>query len=594
MTRRIQGALACLAAGWLLSGCASYKGNAELMSLTMLGSYGEAREEAITDAITDPRNRSYLLDRQKILVLSVAEGVPESAEGLADYVYDQLRTQGLNADKGVATFLVGERGVRIWKGEPFEQAMAYYMLAVLDGMLDDWGNVRASASGSIFQLRDLSQAIAQENADGEEAADQQGPTSPEEQVRQREAVLAAAEENEKAKKDKGDDDSEDDNDLGVDYAMTASDFELGYVMKAIAERHLGYPDLQQTLDQLTDKAPRLDHYADAVRNGDYNTVLVVDYGLAPQKIATGMDGVIAAFEPRTPSDDAQLVVSTQGREAMFPIVTDVNRLATDLKWNNLEDMRKAKSYIGTALVVGGAATAATADSWEQALAGLLIAAAGAAMKASAKVDTRHCELLPQRTYVALLHLEDTPSDVEVHIAGKPGTRVVLPDMEAPGDGLELAYLRLPMTESPPTWAVSGEVFYASDFAAPADVEASLPFVLGGRCVRTPTPELVSIYRLAGLPDWVGYEQLMMVYQQEGIVLAQWSNEGEIGRHVLEGGKTLYSPHKGSMGFVRLFGQEHSPYRPTGPLAKSIIAELNGVDAAATLGGADDVQMETQR
>jgi hypothetical protein len=43
---------------------------------------------------------------------------------LAARLYDFLRTQGVNADTTLPSFFVGEGSARIWKGEPFEQAMA--------------------------------------------------------------------------------------------------------------------------------------------------------------------------------------------------------------------------------------------------------------------------------------------------------------------------------------------------------------------------------------------------------------------------------------------------------------------------------------
>jgi len=574
---------------WGVAGCASYRGDPRLMELTSEGRYGAAREVALARAETNPRSRGYLLDREKVLVLSVAEGVPEAAEGLGDYVYDQLRTQGLNADKTVATFLLSERGVRIWKGEPFEQALAYTTLAVLDGMLGEWGNMRASASGSIFQLRDLSQAIAAEEAAREEDSNAP-PLSEDEQVRRRELAIAAMQRQEAERDEEEPGEAEDGTELGIDYSLTASDFELGYVLKAIAERHLGYPELQQTLDQLTDKAPRLRDFAEVVRRGRYDTVLVVDYGLAPQKIATGMDGVIAAFEPRTPSDDNPLLVSVGGRTFPFPVVTDVNRLATDLKWNSLEDMRRAKSVIGTGLVIGGAAVAATADSWEQALAGLLIAGAGAAMKASAKVDTRHNEVFSQRTYVALLDLGRSPRTVELEIEGKPGSRVVLPAMTEPegAEQMQLAYARLPSDGSSPGWATAGRVLYANDVTGPVSESPAVPYVLGGRCVRTPSRALAAEYRRAGLPEWFGYDELLQLYREEGILLVERANEGLLGRHVLEGGNALYTPRMGSVGFLRLYGQEHPPYEPRGPLAKRLLEEMHGEGKEAGLGRMTEV------
>ena len=52
-----------------------------------------------------------------------------------------------------------------------------------------------------------------------------------------------------------------------------------------------------------------------------------------------------------------MVTSAGGASGQFPVVTDLNRLAQDVKWTNLEDLRLAKSAIGDVLLVGGGVTA---------------------------------------------------------------------------------------------------------------------------------------------------------------------------------------------------------------------------------------------
>ena len=50
-------------------------------------------------------------------------------------------------DAGGGTVLVGEKDSRFWKGEPFEQAMAYHMIAVNDALEGDPGLVNSGAEG---------------------------------------------------------------------------------------------------------------------------------------------------------------------------------------------------------------------------------------------------------------------------------------------------------------------------------------------------------------------------------------------------------------------------------------------------------------
>ena len=115
------------------------------MQLVRSGEYGRARERVLDQlgAGISRDDRSYTLERMKLLTLGVDDGVTDATEVAADQVYDLLRTQGLNDDKTVATFLFGEGGTRIYKGEPYEQALAYTYVALFDGMMGEWGNVRA-------------------------------------------------------------------------------------------------------------------------------------------------------------------------------------------------------------------------------------------------------------------------------------------------------------------------------------------------------------------------------------------------------------------------------------------------------------------
>jgi len=336
-------------------GCA-YQANEELMSAVAVGEFGRARESAILAAETDPKNRNYMLDRQKILITALADGTPSATEGNVDVVYDYLRAQGLNEDRTVGSILVGEGLARIWKGEPYEQAIAYCHIAAFDGLRGDWGNVRASASNSLFLLRDFSDAIARGRTVASE--NQKFTLSEDESVAAREAIAYDLANRGREAKDAGKKAEE----VEPEYRLVPSDFELGYVLTAIANDQLNQrEEREEALRGLQSIAPRLKGYARSVRSGRYNTVVMVDYGFGPEKYATGYDNVIEAYRPRMPSGDEPLVVRWNGQSRSFPVVTDINRLAEDTKWANLEGFRKAKSVVGTGLVTAGAVVMGTSD-----------------------------------------------------------------------------------------------------------------------------------------------------------------------------------------------------------------------------------------
>jgi hypothetical protein len=553
-----------------LGGCAGYKGDVSLIAETRAGELGVARERAAAAATNDTTSRSYMLDRVKQLTLALADGVPMSAEVTADRLYDYLRTQGVNEGADGGVLLVGESNATTWKGEPFEQAMTLGYIAILDGINGDWGNVRAVANNALFQVRDLSKALNAAKSQADDIKLSAG-SAEDEDLANRERVIGSVA---LAEKDGAT------NALEASSQLAVSDFELGYVLKAIAVRKMGQSntaELDETVSLLNRVAPRLGDFAARLRTDEYNAVFVVDYGIGPEKIRKGPDGAIAGYKPRTPSGDQPLRIAVGGRQAAFPVVTDLNRLALDLKWNNFEDLRLAKSYIGTGLIAAGATVAVVGNNRNAALVGLGLILAGAISKATAGADTRHVEIMPQRVYVAYASLTADLNTVELAIDGIPGSRIVLPAVPRPESGkTDLHYVRLP--DSNAAWMTSGQVYYSNDFVTTTGRQ--LPFILGGNCVRTPTEAALAAYQSAGYLQGMTLNDLLDLYKAEGIEIGGLSSKGEIGRHILEGGSWLYTPEPGSTGFARLFGGQRPPYVPRSAAVRSLANQIKGVGTSA--------------
>jgi hypothetical protein len=556
----VMSGLAALSVLGLLGGCAApYRRDDGVMQLVRSGEYGRARERVLDQlgAGISRDDRSYTLERMKLLTLGVDDGVTDATEVAADQVYDLLRTQGLNDDKTVATFLFGEGGTRIYKGEPYEQALAYTYVALFDGMMGEWGNVRASANDSLFLLRDFTSG-GREGARGRGRGGAQETSDDE--VRGADSELPES----------------------LAYTAIQSDFEMGLILRAAAAVRLGErEDAAEAAGRLKQVAPRLSGLADQIVGGGYDTVLVAAWGTAPRKVGTGPDNVVAAYMPTTQSDESELLVrvgGAGGSEQRVPIATDVNRLARDVRWRNLEDMRRAKSAIGDALVVGGAVVASSSKDDGAQLAGLGAILAGAIVKATSGVDERHNEIFPQRMYVALLDLPEGGASVDLMIEGKPSSRVILPMVtpdvsdRSQGGGLRLALVRMPMSDT--SWAASGRVLYNND-VTPGAAGDTLPFVLGGRCVRTPSAAAMESYYRAGLPRSVSLNELIDLYREEGIEVVGESAAGMTGRHILEGGNWLFTPDAGSAGFARLYGREQGAWRLRSGLGSEIVARMSG-------------------
>lgn len=235
-------------------------------------------------------------------------------------------------------------------------------------------------------------------------------------------------------------------------------------------------------------------------------------------------------------------------------------------------MSRARAYIGTALAASGAAVAASSNSRGGLLAGLLMMGAGAYLMSTAQADTAYCELLPQRTYIGLATLTPGFQSVTVEVEGHDSAKLVLTGLRAPAQGTaQLRYVRLP--DQPGPWATSGRVAYSNKVTGDAPGR-QLPFILGGIDARPPTPDVMSIYHSAGLPNDVDSGAMVALYHAEGVLIEGIDPPFEIGRHLLEGGNCLYTPLGGTVGFVRLYGQEHAAYQPKSKEVKDLLTRMS--------------------
>lgn len=524
------------------------------------GEYGIGREVLLKNLTNDKSERSYFLDRMQLCLVDLADGVPRSAERTVDESYEILRTQGINADKTVASVVINE-SVKFWKGEPFEQAMMYVYIAIQKAACGEWDNARAAAGSSLFLLKDFGEATKGRRKSTEEIARQAAEYDTSHQG--------------------GDY-------IGNGYVARESNFAYGYLMSGIANAVLGrdaeaddhYEAALATNGGLTDVVRRL-------QAQEYNTILVVDYGLGPEKIRYGMDDVFTRFVPRNgwTSGQEPLEVSIQGGPAeRFAVACDLNNMAADHMWNNMEDVRVAKSVLGNALLATGVGITAFSSESEHQVAGLIIAGVGAAMKASAAADIRHCDLLPQRVYVVPVTVPLEDSTLVVRVGSSRVMEMVLPgvDPPQPPEKVRLHYVRMTPTYRPPAWGMSGMVVYANDEFGGAVDGDGLPYILGGRCVRMPSQEALQHYQRAGYLTDFTTADLENLYRDEGIKLGLDENGGRAGLHVLEGGNVLYCPSAGSAGFQRLFCQEHRAYKPKSDRVRALVQT---VSAGAELRGA---------
>ena len=429
----------CFALSLVLVGC-----NTPMRTPTRAmaeGRYDAALAHVVEEISDDRSQRRYMLGRMRAGVLALDSHQPQLSEQYFAEVYDVLRTQGINADRTVSSIVLTE-GVKLWKGEPFEQALALAYYAMVQAELGSWDNARAASGNALFYLR---------NFDGESSGQEAGGQVIERRL-DTEAIMmrALAYEDAQAGRASSTEDSNANGEadyLDHGYVTERSNFTFAYLLHAIASQQMGR-DLEAAdyFHRVVQLEPNLRPTVERFEARGYNTVLVVSFGLGPSKERYGPDNSLSEFVARTRSDNAQLSITTPHGQALIPRITDVNAMARDHRWNNLEDIRIAKSVIGSVLLVGGGITLGQGiDNHSEAAVwtGAALLASGLFLKATAGANTDYCDVFPQRMYVVPLTINDPAQRIDLSIQGRPGI-VSLTDWPAhDGPQARLVYVRLP-------------------------------------------------------------------------------------------------------------------------------------------------------
>ncbi len=404
------------------------------------GDWLGAQKLTAAEISNDTSGRRWMLSRMRAGVCALDAGDTRAALAHFSEAYGIIRTQGLNADRTIPAYLINE-SVKIWKGEPFEQAMMLAYYGILQAKLNSWDNCRAASDNALFSLRDLERT----DGTGIDAVSLAARSRAYEEAR----ANGLSDEEARAATEKRASKS--------GYLTTPTDFVLGHLLMAIAAQQMKRPEeAADHFARVEQLRPELAVDLNTLRADRYNAVLVVGYGLGPRKeaFAPGGDGLLAdktctRYVPQTADDGfSRLIVSPVGRTASthFPVL-NLNRMAADHRWRDLEDVRKIKSVVGNVAAVGGAFVlldGLNRRSKEQALIGLGVLAVGAAMKATTHAQTEYCDTFPQRMFVVPLWL-DGPTAVKVELPGQHGAAaafVVTPAKTAQAPAT-MTYVRLP-------------------------------------------------------------------------------------------------------------------------------------------------------
>ncbi len=537
--------LAFAAVAAFLTACSSSPPNVAAISAYDQYDFASAREALRGDAYLR-NDEQTILNRARLGLAALADGDLDEAERALGYVFDLLSTAGLNEDRTTAAVLTHE-GSRIWKGEPFEQALMYHYVATLYAVKGDWENARAAAANSLFRLTDFGNY-----RDGVELA--------------RRAA-------------------DDPEFLDHGYTAVDSNFTLGFLMQAIASEIAGAPGADDLYASVLAIDPGIRPLVDELRAREFDTLLIVDYGSGPEKISFGPNDSLVRFVDQARFRGLLDVALEDEHYATVDRIGDVNRMAADHRWNNLEDVRRMKSTAGDFLVGGGALTAvigANQRSAEAALAGLGAMALGALLQSGAKADTRHLEFLPHSIYLVPLRLE-RPGTIRLGVQADPYGAMVLPDVE-PGttERPRAVYVRLhDQWRTPPAWLRARVPRYGNDHTGvrPGDY----PWILGGSDLSTPSRAVLEAYQIYGHLEEFTLDDLKALYEAEEILLGSGAEDrpgqrrNPSFRHILEGGRGLFTPEPGSMGYKRLMFQSHPPYEPRSDRVRELAEQMRGAE-----------------
>jgi hypothetical protein len=598
------GALALGSSALVLGACQGGPGlSADVLNLAKAGEFGVAREIQSSRMTADKEDRNYILDRLGLTILTLADGQPASAQNASREMFNLLRTQGLNEDKTVASVVLNE-GVRTWKGEPFEQAMAFHYVSLTYASTGDWGNARAAASNALFLLKDFGANEKGERLSTEQiaqkAATVDGPTQP--GARAGENLTARGERRERksrasdtpvnaaaptdtpaqpAAQPAAQPNPTKPGYLDQGYQPVETNFALGYFMVGVSAWNMGERgEATDNFAKAVRYSPALADVVNEIVGGRANTVFVVDVGRGPRKESYGMDNAFAKFVARENSVDVPMTLAVAGGSGIVqssaPVAQDLNRLAADHMWNNLEDVRSAKMVLGNALLGAAAITAVSSNDEGAQWAALGMAIGGAIMKAGAAADLRHAQLLPQRVHVATASVPNAGAAgaaVTLAPAGVPAMTLVNVRPPAEANQVQVRYVRFPFEARAEAWMSAGRVVWAHDgYDAPVEGQ-DLPYILGGRCVRTPGERSLSDYQRAGHLQGFTVVELENLYREEGLVWTVEDQRGYAGAHVLEGGRSLVVPQPGTAGYTRLFAGEHRAYQPRSPRVKELAEQI---------------------
>src|SRR5258706_222413 len=104
--------------------------------------------------LADKTDQNFVLNNCRLGSAALADYDLDSAESAFLRAYEVINSVGVNeGGRSLGAVLVDEK-IKIWKGEPYERAMANFYLGLVYYIRRDYNNARASFENALFKLRD--------------------------------------------------------------------------------------------------------------------------------------------------------------------------------------------------------------------------------------------------------------------------------------------------------------------------------------------------------------------------------------------------------------------------------------------------------
>ena len=340
-----------------------------------LGDYPQA--EKVLAPLAEKKNQNYVLNNCRYGSAALAAGNLNHAEQAFMRAYRVMNAVNVNTGSHVLGAVILYDGFKVWKGQPFERAMAHYYLGLIFLIKGEYNNARAPFANSLFRLRQYA--------------------NPNRHVPPAQR-----------------------------YARVESDFTLGYFGLGVCYLHLGNMNLARAnFNRAVQLNPALGPIVERLYNPKVNALIFVDYGFGPRRRSKGWYGEQTVFTPAPwqvgPIPPIQAWVNSQPVAGISAsAMVNTLALAQDKRWLTMNTIRETKAVVGTGLMAGGliaANSGARSNNGTVALAGLGAAALGAALAASSHADTRYWQMLPWTVYVLPLTLRQGYNRIEINVAG---------------------------------------------------------------------------------------------------------------------------------------------------------------------------------